>query len=664
MKLLKASLAAALVGVSAIGLVTAGPAPTQAQGNIPIEVWALRDVVNAVQISPDGKHLLVHKVESREGEYILEVYDTADLSKPLRRLNADPMEIISAQWVSSDVIFGTAWQVNRKTVKGPEEDVRDYRAYAYSLSANKFTAVDGNFGIVNTLPNDPDHVLISTGSAIADPSGVDPLLSFRPRSYYKFNLKTGTRELVLRGTAKIRSVDTWDDEGNPRFTQTVDVESGKLISYYRKPGDGDWTKLNELDLNDPKNLYRILGGFVGIAGFDPKDPNTGYLIDNLNGDDKTALYEFDFNTGKVGKKLFQAQDADVIGIQRSSIPGTGKLVAAVYPGEKYERHWFDEEEKALYQALEQQIPYAWQVSIASRSLDGKSMVVTNRGPHDPGSFWLVKDGKLAKLGSRNPLLNPEQLADVKYIRYPARDGLMIPGWITIPKGKPPFPLIVQHNGGPQVNGMVGYDEWGQMLANAGYMVFHPDQRISTGWGQKHFDAGYGEHGGKMQDDKDDGVQYLIDQGLVDPDRVAFFGWSYGGYSALVSLSREPQLYQCAIAGAAVANPEKQYLGRRNTELKALDEWERRRGTIGINPMNEISKVNIPLLMIHGNVDRRVQYYHFKEYQKAFQAAGKTGEFVTLEGADHFYNTLMFNHQQQLYTKMLDYLANDCGPGGL
>jgi dipeptidyl aminopeptidase/acylaminoacyl peptidase len=664
MKFLKASLAAALVGVSAIGMVIAAPAPTQAQGAVPVDVWALRDVVNAVQISPSGKYLLVHKVESREGEYILEVYDSADLSKPLRRLNADPMEIVSAQWVSDDVIFGSAWQVNRKSVKGPEEDVRDYRAYAYSLSANKFTNVEGNFAIVNTLPNEPDHVLIATGGAIPNNSGVDPLLSIRPRSYYKFNLKTGARELVLRGTLKIRSVDTWDDEGNPRFTQSVDVASGKVISYYRKPGDSDWTELQELDLNDSKNLYRILGGFVGIAGFDPNNPNIGYLIDNPDGQDTAALYEFDFTTGKTGKKLFQAPDADVMGVQFHSIPGNNKLVAAVYPGEKYERHWFDEEEKALYEALQQQIPNAWQVTISSRSLDGKSMVVTNRGPRDPGSFWLVQNGKLAKLGSRNPLISPDQLSDVKFIRYPARDGLMIPAWITIPKGKGPFPLIVQHNGGPQVNGMVSYDEWGQMLANAGYMVLHPDQRISVGWGQKHFDAGYGEHGGKMQDDKDDGVQYLIDQGLVDPNRVAFFGWSYGGYSALVSLSREPQLYQCAIAGAAVANPEKQYLGRRNPDLKALDEWERRRGTIGINPMNEIAKVNIPLLMIHGNVDRRVQYYHMKDYQKAFQAAGKTGEFITLDGADHFYNTLMFTHQQQLYTKMLDYLANDCGPGGL
>jgi dipeptidyl aminopeptidase/acylaminoacyl peptidase len=234
----------------------------------------------------------------------------------------------------------------------------------------------------------------------------------------------------------------------------------------------------------------------------------------------------------------------------------------------------------------------------------------------------------------------------------------------VPKGKGPFPLIVQHNGGPAVNGMVSYDEMGQMLASQGYMVFHPEIRISTGWGQKHFDAGYKQHGLAMQDDKDDGVKYLIEQGLVDPGRVAFFGWSYGGYAALVSLSREEQLYQCAIAVAAVADAEKQYLGRRDPTLKTLDDWNRHRGGTTVNPIKEVAKVNIPLLMVHGDVDRRVMYYHLKDYQKAFTAAGKTGEFITMQGADHFGNTLMYTHQQQLYTKMLDFLANDCGPGGL
>ena len=330
-----------------------------------------------------------------------------------------------------------------------------------------------------------------------------------------------------------------------------------------------------------------------------------------------------------------------------SIPGNNKLAFAVYPGAKYERHWFDEDEKALYEALEAQIPYAHQVNITSRSYDGRTMVVSNSGPHDPGSFWLVKDGQLAKLGSRNPLLNQAALADVQYIRYPARDGLMIPGYITIPEGEGPFPLVVQHNGGPHVNAVQGYSELGQIFASAGYMVLYPQNRISTGWGQRHFDAGYGEHGLAMQDDKDDVVKYLIEQGLVDPDRVAFFGWSYGGYAALVALSREEQLYQCTIAVNGVSDPAKTFrlgAGRAGSSAaKAFVDWAERRGTIGINPIEEVEKVNIPLLMVHGNVDRRVLYYHFTDYKAAFEDAGKTGEFVTLVDADHFGNTQMYTH---------------------
>lgn len=664
MKVLKAPLLAAMAGVSTLGLSVAAPSETQAQASVPIDVWALRSIVNAVQVSPDGEHVLVHKIESREGDYLLEIYKSSDLSQPIRRLNADPMEIISAQWVSDNFIFGSAWQVKRSQVKRPEQDIRDYKTYSYSLSDNKFIPVDGNFEIVNLLPGEPTKVLVASGRAVSDARGSDPIAFARPRSYYKYDLTKGSRSLVLNGTRKFPRVELWDNEGNPRYTSVLDTGNGAFKEYYRKPGDNSWTQFQETDFTDPENVYKFYGGNFGLVGLKDGDPNTGYFVHTAANEDKAGLYEFDFNTGTIGKKLFQPEEADVLGIQTHSIPGNDRLVAARYPGAKMERHWFDEDEKALYEALEQQIPYSHNISISSRSMDGRTMVVQNNGPRDPGSYWLVKDGKLAKLGSRNPLLNPEQLADVKYIRYKSRDGLVIPGYVTVPKGEGPFPLVVQHNGGPAVNGMVSFDEMGQMLASAGYMVLHPENRISTGWGKKHFNAGYMQHGLAMQDDKDDGVKYLIEQGLVDPDRVAFFGWSYGGYAALVAAGRENNLYQCTIAVNGVADAEKQYLGRNNPDLKALDDWNKHRGGTTVNPINEVAKVNIPLLMIHSDADRRVMYYHFKDYKKKFEAAGKDGQFVTIKGADHFSNTLMFNHQQQLYTKMLDFLANDCGPGGL
>ncbi len=667
MKLFKTPLAAAALGVSVLGLSasTVGAQTTPAAQTVPVDVWALRNVVNAVQVSPDGKHLLVHKVDSREGDYLLQVFKTDDLSKPLRTLNADPMEIITASWVSDNHIVGSAWKEVRKRVTRPEEDHRSYKTYFYNLEKNKFSAVDGNFGIEGTLPNEPNKILIGSGNAIPDPTGKDPFAAFRPRSYYKFDLTNGSKRLVIKGNEKYSNLQ-FDSDGNPRYAEGYDNQTKTLRYYFRRPGEGSWKQFGEeYDLDEHENLYRVLGGFQGLAGIAADDPNTGYIIDNRNGEDKAALWEFDFNSGQFGKKLFQAKDSDVMSVQTHSIPGNNKLVSAMYPGAKRERHWFDEEEKALHEALEKQIPNAHQLSISSRSRDGNTMVVTNSGPRDPGSYWLVQNGKMAKLGSRNPLVSPDQLSDVKYIRYKARDGMMIPAYLTIPKGEGPFPLVVQHHGGPHVNAVQGYNEIGQMLANNGYMVLYPQNRISTGWGKAHFDAGYGQHGLAMQDDKDDGALYLIEQGLVDPDRVAFYGWSYGGYAAFVASQREDNIYQCAITMAGVSDPAKSYRARSGTSSpKALDEWGQRRGMIGINPIEDVAKTNIPILVAHGDVDSRVRYYHLKDYKKAMERAGKSNyaQYLTLKGVDH--NNLMFNHQKTLYTKMLDFLANDCGPGGL
>ena len=688
----------------------------KAEAPLPIDYWAIRDSVNTVSVSPNGKHVLLLKIASKEGEHILEIYETDDFSKPLRRLNAKPMEFTSARWVSDSVIVGTAWKVVRKSVKGPEEDVRSYKLYAYDLETNKFSEAKGSFGIVGNLPKEPNHILIATDPPQTTGVGIDPFAAFRPRAFYKYNLKTGSRSLVMKGSRKFPGA-TFDIDGNPRFTSSVDPDTNELITYYRLPGDGTWKEFGErYDFDDEENLYRVLSGIHGYVGSKHDDPTIGYIIDN-RGEDKTALWEYDFKTKKFGKKLYSNPDADVMGIVRHSNfwGGNNKLVGVRYSGAKREIHWFDQEEKALVQQFESKIPNAHQVSIGSRSRDGNTMIVINQGPKDPGSYWLVKNGKMAKLASRNPLLKPENLSNVEYIRYPARDGMTIPAYVTKPKGPGPHPLIVLPHGGPHVNEVIGYDEWGQLLANNGYMVLQPQYRMSVGWGKKHFDSAFGQHGLAMQDDKDDGAKYLINKGWADKDRVAMFGWSYGGYAALVAASRPDNIYQCVIAGAAVADAKKVYLKRsRGSAPKALEAWSRARGGyVGINPIDEIDKVNIPVMMVHGDVDARVLYFNMKDYKNEMEKALKTKEigrctgglddaectttvyrsrkgfddavvpanlnvtsgteqtaytaknrFVTLKGADHFSRTLMYGHQKKLYTSMLDYLKNDCGPGGL
>lgn len=685
--------------------VVAQPAAAQ---SVPIDVWALRDTIATMDISPDGKHLLMLRMPSKDGQYLLEIYKTNDFSKPWKTLAAKPMEFITAQFVHDNYIFGNAWQVVRDKVETQEGDVRSYKTWAYNLTTGKFSEAPESFRIVGLLPKEDDKVLVETATPNEGGLEVDPFAAFRPRSYYKFNLTNGTRELVLRGSSQNTNVE-FDIDGNPRYSEGYNEATHEAVTYYRNPGDNGWKEFGQrYDLDKHENLYRVLGGFQGLVGFDPANPNIGYMIDN-RGEDKASLWEFDFSTGQYGRKLFSAPNADVLRIRTNSMSwaGDNSLAAAEYPGAKMERHWFNPEEKALYDLLAKSIPNSHSVNIRSRSRDGKTMLVTNNGPRDPGSYWLFVDGKLGKLASKNPLLKPEQLSDVEFINYTARDGQNVPAYITKPKGNGPFPLVVLPHGGPHVNEVISYDEWGQFLANNGYMVLQPQYRMSVGWGKKHFDSAYGQHGLAMQDDKDDGVKYLVSKGLVDPNRVAMFGWSYGGYAALVASQRQDQIYQCAIAGAAVADAEESYIKRRNPNSpKALDDWAKRRGMIGVNPIKDIKKTNTPTLMVHGSVDRRVEYWHLKDYQTAAAQAGLTGrvtvgdgssgasaqqavlttggsatggatttqtvpgtsggyvKFVTLDGADHFYNTLMYDHQHKLYTTMLDFLQKDCGPGGL
>jgi dipeptidyl aminopeptidase/acylaminoacyl peptidase len=211
--------------------------------------------------------------------------------------------------------------------------------------------------------------------------------------------------------------------------------------------------------------------------------------------------------------------------------------------------------------------------------------------------------------------------------------------------------------------MVVYDEWPQMLANNGYLVLQPQYRGSKGYGEEFYKIAFingSEAGYKMQDDKDDGAQFLVEEGLADPNRMAMFGWSYGGYAALVAASRTPQIYQCVIAGAAVSDPIMQ-VNYYRFEIEGWPAIEQIRTWDGaVNPLEEAEKVNVPMLLIHGDVDQRVPPDHAKKYRKLLDKYNKNYKYLELKGADHFSNTLFYNHQSDLYTAMINFLENDCG----
>jgi dipeptidyl aminopeptidase/acylaminoacyl peptidase len=628
----------------------------------PVEYFALRAAVTTVTVSPSGKQLAMLKILSREGNPFLHVYNADDLAEKPYVVGSDKMEITAYNWADEDHIVVTFRQKTTDRLKGREQDVYKTKIAILDLKNNEFEDFDSPQPLFeNRLSAKPGKIIISERPGAEEDLSLKS--AFRPRAYYEMDLKTGRKKLLIRGQLEVGQIG-FDAKGNPRHARGIDSATRDQVYYFRDTGQKGW-----------KEIYRISdadwGGWhgSGVLWDDPAVPGNVLVLAH-EGDDKVGLWSYNTNTMKFDELLYRRNDVDVGGIIYHSNywENPNKPVAVWYYKDNYHFEYFDETEGAVHKQLEQLIPGAFYVNIASRSIDGNTMIIMNRGPQDPGTYYLYRNNELIEVGTQQPLLDKEQLADVKYISYKARDGRKIPAFVTVPKvGKKPFPLVVLPHGGPHVRETVFYDEWAQFLANRGYMVIQPQYRMSLNYGMDHFQSAFmkgSQAGRQMQDDKDDGALFLVEKGFADPDRMAMFGWSYGGYAALVAASRTPQIYKCVIAGAAVSNQRRQandFLNRADGTGKI---WREVYQYGAIQPTEEASKVNVPVLLIHGSVDHRVLPRQAAMYRKELDKFDKPYKYVELEGAGHFSNTLFYNHQLELYTSIEDFLANDCGPNGI
>ena len=653
------------LAATALLLLAVSPAAAEDQAApYPLEQWAMRDVISNVALSPDGKRLGMLRIRSQDGDPALEIYDTADLDKEPFRVNADPMELIGFSWVNDRQILFGARQLVRDTVRGREVDPYKYKVAMLNVDEKEMHEFDQRDGtIVNLLPDQPNKVIVAitpANEALVSPIAKRAFGRFRPSDYYELDLTKRTKKLLVQGRLGLGQY-RFNAEG--RLWHASGRDDGKREAYWmwRPTPDAAWQEIHRTGIDD----YEF-NPFVVIVEDDAK-PNHA-LVSAYNGHDTLGLWSYDMVNKRFGEIIYRRADADVVGVRYHSNSWTHPetVVGVVYATDKIHVEYFDPEQEALYRQLEEIIPHAFNLGVGS-SRDGKTFMIVNSGPRDPGTYYLLKDGQLQTIGSRQPLFESERLADVEYVHYSARDGYEIPAYVTIPNGEPPFPLIVMPHGGPSSRDGPTYDKWAQMLANNGYLVVQPQFRGGTGFGLKHFKTqfeGGSQWGRKMQDDKDDAAIYLVKRGLADEDRMAMFGWSYGGYAAGVAASRTPQLYQCVIAGAAVFDVPRAFAPDLQGEV---GEARRRYDALvagSVNPIDNAAKVNVPMLIIHGVIDYRVLVGQSTRYIKALDEHEKNYQYVELARAGHFSNTLRHNHQVDFYGSMLDFLADDCGPGGL
>jgi dipeptidyl aminopeptidase/acylaminoacyl peptidase len=291
------------------------------------------------------------------------------------------------------------------------------------------------------------------------------------------------------------------------------------------------------------------------------------------------------------------------------------------------------------------------VKLIDSTADRQKLAISIAGGTVSPSYFLFdrKTSALARLSQQYKNLSDADINPVTPIEYRARDGRTIPSVLTYPRGKKlgdKLPLIVMPHGGPTSYDAVGFDWMAQYFASRGYLVFQPNFRGSDGFGREHRVAGYGEWGGKMQDDITDGAELLIRKGWADPNRTCIIGGSYGGYAALAGGAYTPDLYKCVAAIAPVTDLNfmlsetkreegsdsadytwwTKLIGNQKDDRKKID---------AISPVKAAANFKAPVLLIHGNDDTIVPFEHSSRMESALKKAGKPVTLIKLQGGDHW-----------------------------
>jgi dipeptidyl aminopeptidase/acylaminoacyl peptidase len=278
------------------------------------------------------------------------------------------------------------------------------------------------------------------------------------------------------------------------------------------------------------------------------------------------------------------------------------------------------------------------------SRDEKKALVWSSSAADPGRYFLLDraTSQMHAVVEPYPDIDPEQLAPVKPIRYQARDGLGLRGYLTLPRGRDPkyLPLIVMPHGGPFARDDWEYDPFVQFFANRGYAVLQPEFRGSTGFGKDFVMRGYGEIGKKMQDDLDDGVDWLAKSGQIDPKRVCIVGFSYGGYAAMWGAVRNPDRYRCAVswAGPSDLSAMMRYDRKLFSATRYYREWRSKFSSKddlnAVSPINFTDSFKVPLLIGHGEEDETVPPKQSHKMVEALQKAGASVAPVFYKESEH------------------------------
>lgn len=471
---------------------------------------------------------------------------------------------------------------------------------------------------------------------------------------YRVNILTGERELIQQNEGVAAYVT--DDDFNVRFAFNYTPEGGTVLMKPKEAGKtGEGAEWEEFIATGPEDAMN-----TGPAGFD-KSGTVLYLQDSRERD-TGALFAVNLETGD--KKLI-AEDPRV-DVGSMIVHPTEKTIQAV--SFNYTR----DEWKILDDAIRADLEYLetvedGEVLITSRTLDDKMWTVAFLLDDGPIKFYLYDRTKkqASFLFNSRDDLDQYQFAKMHTPVIKSRDGLNLVSYLTLPPGSDPdgdgvpdkpLPMVLDVHGGPWARDDWGFNSSHQWLANRGYAVLSVNYRGSTGFGKNFINAANGEWAGKMHDDLIDAVNWAVDQGIAQRDKVAIMGGSYGGYATLVGLTCTPEVFAC---GVDIVGPSSlvtllqnippywvPFMPVMKVRVGDVDTEEGQAELLKRSPLTLVDKIARPLLIGQGANDPRVTQVEADQIVDAMQAKNIPVTYVLYPDEGHGFsgeqNRMSFN----------------------
>jgi dipeptidyl aminopeptidase/acylaminoacyl peptidase len=604
----------------------------QAPRLIPVEDFFKNPESTGYDLSPDGEHLAFLKPwQNRLNIHVQKIGE----EEVTRITSATERDIAGYIWANNERIAYV------QDTAGDE----NFRVYAVDIDGSDskeltpFEKVRAS--IIDELENDPEHMLIDMNKRDA-----------RVFDVYRININTGKNEMIAQNPGNITGWMT-DHDGNLRIALTTDGVNTSVL--YRDSEKDDFQALVTTSFKETFNPL--------FFTFDNKNL---YVVSNI-GRDKEAIYEYDVENKKNIRLLYEHPEVDVNSLMKSD--KRKKITGTYYYTEKLHYHFFDEDREQLQAELEKRLPGV-EVRVYSMSKDETKVLVRTFSDRSLGAYYYLNRGtnEFMKLVDISPWLNEDELSEMKPISYTSRDGLTIHGYLTIPKGLKPknLPVIINPHGGPWDRDTWGFLPDVQFLANRGYAVLQMNFRTSTGYGRKFWEAGFKQNGLAIQDDISDGVNWLIDQGIADPESVGIYGGSYGGYCTLAGVAFTPDLYACGVDYVGISSwftilegippywePMREMMyemvGHPEKDKELLEKT---------SPLFHADKIKAPLFVAQGANDPRVNIKESNQIVEALKKRGVEVEYMVKDNEGHGFRNE--ENRFDFYRAMEKFLAKHLG----